>query len=99
MPPQTTLAAAGTSDLESARSGVLLEACDLGKSYGDGASRLTVLSGVNLRVAAGELIAVIGPSGAGKSTLLHLLAALDTPTNGTVYFEKKAIDSFRESEL
>ena len=56
-------------------------------------------SGVNVSVEAGELIAVIGPSGAGKSTLLHLLAALDTPTSGTVYFEKKAIDSFRESEL
>ncbi|MGH9681424.1 MAG: ABC transporter ATP-binding protein, partial [Candidatus Acidiferrales bacterium] len=54
---------------------------------------------MNVTVEAGELIAVVGPSGAGKSTLLHLLAALDTPTSGTVYFEQKAIDSFRESEL
>src|SRR5260370_41542852 len=60
---------------------------------------MNVLSGVNLRIDAGELIAVVGGSGAGKSTLLHLLAALDTPTSGTVYFGQKAIESFRESEL
>ena len=83
----------------SPRSGVLIEARDLRKSYYAGGSEITVLSGVNVSVEAGELIAVVGPSGAGKSTLLHLLAALDTPTSGTVYFEQKAIDSFRESEL
>jgi len=76
-----------------------VEARDLRKSYRAGAAEITVLSGVNVRVEAGELIAVVGPSGAGKSTLLHLLAALDTPTSGTVYFEQKAIESFRESEL
>jgi lipoprotein-releasing system ATP-binding protein len=82
-----------------ARSGVLIEARDLRKAYGAGTSEIAVLSGVNVVVQVGELIAVIGPSGAGKSTLLHLLAALDTPTSGTVYFEQKAIDSFREGEL
>src|SRR2546428_5510365 len=40
----------------------------------------------------GEMIAIVAPSGAGKSTLLHLLAALDTPTSGKVYFDSKAID-------
>jgi lipoprotein-releasing system ATP-binding protein len=99
MPPQTMQAAIKTSELEEARAGMLLEARDLRKSYGDGAAQLSVLSAVNLSVAPGELIAVVGPSGSGKSTLLHLLAALDTPTSGTVYFEKRAIDSFRESEL
>ncbi len=79
--------------------GALLEAHDLRKIYRTGISEITVLSGVNVRVEAGELIAVVGQSGAGKSTLLHLLAALDTPTSGTVYFKQKAIDSFRESEL
>jgi lipoprotein-releasing system ATP-binding protein len=81
------------------RSGVLIEARDLRKSYSAGVSEVAVLSGVNVSVETGELVAVIGPSGSGKSTLLHLLAALDTPTSGTVYFEQKAIDSFRESEL
>jgi lipoprotein-releasing system ATP-binding protein len=79
--------------------GALIETRDLRKTYGAGAAEITVLSGVNVSVDPGRLIAVVGPSGAGKSTFLHLLAALDTPTSGTVYFEGKAIDSFRENEL
>jgi lipoprotein-releasing system ATP-binding protein len=99
MPAQAT--ARATNNLESGRvrSGVLIEAHDLRKSYRAGGAEITVLSGINVCVEAGELIAVVGPSGAGKSTLLHVLAALDTPTSGTVYFEQKAIESFGESEL
>jgi lipoprotein-releasing system ATP-binding protein len=99
MTGQATAPASGTREGTKVRSGVLIEARDLRKSYKTGTSEVTVLSGINVSVEAGELIAVIGPSGAGKSTLLHLLAALDTPTSGTVYFEKKSIDSFQESEL
>src|SRR5712691_2517228 len=99
MPAQITVAASRAGDSTGVHSGILLEARELRKSYGSGPSQICVLSGVNLRVAPGELIAVVGASGAGKSTLLHLLAALDTPTSGTVYFEQNAIESFRESEL
>ena len=45
------------------------------------------------------MIAIVGPSGAGKSTLLHLLAALDTPTSGAVYFAGNSLQSLREAEL
>jgi len=99
MPAQATATANSNREGAGLRSGVLIEARDLRKSYKAGASEINVLSGVNLRIDAGELIAVVGASGAGKSTLLHLLAALDTPTSGTVYFGQKAIESFRESEL
>ena len=98
MPAETTTSASSPSS-GPAHPGALIEARDLRKTYGAGAAEITVLTGVNVSVEPGKLIAVIGPSGAGKSTLLHLLAALDTPTSGTVYFEGKAIDSFRESEL
>jgi lipoprotein-releasing system ATP-binding protein len=79
--------------------GALIETRDLRKTYGAGASEVKVLDGITVSVETGRLIAIVGPSGAGKSTFLHLLAALDTPTSGTVYFEGKAIDSFREIEL
>ena len=98
MPGETT-ASTSTPASGATHAGALIEARDLRKSYGAGATEITVLSGVNVSVESGELIAVVGPSGAGKSTFLHLLAALDTPTSGTVYFEEKAIDSFREIEL
>lgn len=45
---------------------------------------VTALSGVSLRVARDEVVGIAGPSGSGKSTLLHLLAGLDTPTEGAV---------------
>ena len=77
----------------------VLEARLLSKSYGAGGRKLDVLVNANLILREGEMVAVVAPSGAGKSTLLHLLAALDTPTSGTVYFATKAIQSYEEAAL
>ena len=77
----------------------ILEARGLQKSYGSGDESLHVLCGVNLELRAGEMVAVVAPSGAGKSTLLHLLAALDTPTSGTVYFSNQAIETQEDAAL
>ena len=64
---------------------MVVEARDLVKSYrGGDNSLITVLNGVNLQVARGEMVAITGASGAGKSTLLHMLGALDRPTRGHV---------------
>ena len=82
-----------------AQSGAVLEARELCKVYGSRAGLVTVLAGVNLSVAEGEMVAVVGPSGAGKSTLLHLLAALDTPTSGTVYFGGRALEALPDEAL
>jgi lipoprotein-releasing system ATP-binding protein len=77
----------------------ILEARGLRKSYGAREKKLEVLTDVNLQLREGEMVAVVAPSGAGKSTLLHLLAALDTPTNGTVYFSNKAIETSEDAAL
>lgn len=77
----------------------LLEARALRKVYGSGTSAITVLDSVNLTLKPNELVAIVGPSGSGKSTLLHLLAALDSPTSGTVYFETKALEAYRDEAI
>jgi lipoprotein-releasing system ATP-binding protein len=78
---------------------VVLEARKLTKTYGRGARVLQILVGVDLQLWKGEMVAIVAPSGAGKSTLLHLLAALDTPTSGAVYFASKAIERRDEAAL
>ena len=77
----------------------VIETRALRKVFISGNSRQVVLDSVNLRVAPGEMVAIVGPSGSGKSTLLHLLAALDTPTSGTVYFRSRGLQSLPESGL
>ncbi|KQY24971.1 ABC transporter ATP-binding protein [Cellulomonas sp. Root485] len=62
----------------------VLDLVDVTKTYGGGASALTVLHGIDLAVEAGDYMAVVGPSGSGKSTLLHVMGALDRPTTGRV---------------
>jgi lipoprotein-releasing system ATP-binding protein len=77
----------------------ILEARNLKKSYGSGAQSLSILTDANLVLRRGEMVAIVAPSGAGKSTLLHLLAALDTPTSGAVYFASKAIESNKDAAV
>jgi lipoprotein-releasing system ATP-binding protein len=77
----------------------ILEARGLKKTYGAREKNLEVLTDANLKMREGEMVAVVAPSGAGKSTLLHLLAALDTPTSGTVYFANKAIETNEDAAL
>ena len=62
----------------------ILSARDVHKSYGRGSNRFDALEGVNLDIHEGESVAIIGRSGSGKSTLMHVLALLDTPTDGVV---------------
>jgi lipoprotein-releasing system ATP-binding protein len=77
----------------------VLEARGLKKTYGAGEKKLEILADVNLKLHEEEMVAVVAPSGAGKSTLLHLLAALDTPTSGKVYFANKAIETNEDAAL
>jgi len=76
----------------------VLRARDLGKTYGDGPQALTVLQGVDFKVAAGEFVAIIGASGSGKSTLLHLLGGLDEPSTGQVEIAGESLAALDERE-
>ena len=91
--PQTAVAA------EPFDSDVVLGARNLKKTYRSGSRILPVLVDANLSLRRGEMVAIVAPSGAGKSTLLHLLAALDTPTSGTVYFANKAIETSQDTTV
>jgi lipoprotein-releasing system ATP-binding protein len=79
---------------------IVLEAVDLAKEYrgGDGGT-ITVLDGITLQVARGQMVAVVGSSGAGKSTLLHLLGALDKPTRGVVRIAGESLSGRDDEQL
>ncbi len=83
---------------EAASSGSVLSCRGLAKTYASGPLNVSVLSGVDLDVKAGERIAIVGKSGSGKSTLLHLLGGLDAPSAGTVLVRGKDLSSMGEAE-
>ncbi|MDB4188008.1 ATP-binding cassette domain-containing protein, partial [bacterium] len=63
----------------------VLRLSGIAKAYNSGKpNEVTVLNGIDLEVARGEVVALVAPSGAGKSTLLHIAGLLDTPDRGTV---------------
>jgi len=69
------------------------------KRYGSGASAFSALRGVDLDIRSGESVAVVGKSGSGKSTLMHVLALLDTPTEGRVLVDGHDAATLRPREL
>jgi len=87
----------GNGDARDARE--VLRASGLTKKFRSGDQEIIPLDNLEISVARGETIAIVGPSGTGKSTLLHLLAALDTPTSGEVYFAGNSLRSLAEAEL
>ena len=59
------------------------------KSFRQGSQKLDVLTGVDLEIKSGEIVALIGPSGSGKSTLLQIAGLLETPSSGEIYLNRQ----------
>jgi lipoprotein-releasing system ATP-binding protein len=80
----------------------VLVATGLSRSFREGDTRLAVLTDLNLRVEAGERLAIVGVSGSGKTTLLQLLGGLDAPDEGSVQVDGQdihALDERRRCDL
>jgi len=77
----------------------LIEAHDLTRIWGRGDAAQVGVSGVDLRIDTGELVAVIGPSGSGKSTLGALIAGIDRPTSGSLVVDGTRIDRMKVDRL
>jgi putative ABC transport system ATP-binding protein len=70
---------------------------DVHRHYGE--PPVLALAGVDLTIAAGELVAIVGPSGSGKSTLLNLIGTLDRPTAGVARIDGLDVDSLDDRAL
>lgn len=68
----------------------------VGKQITSGSEPLTILDSVDLRVAAGETLAIVGASGSGKTTLLSLLAGLDLPSSGEIALDGQSLKGMDE---
>jgi putative ABC transport system ATP-binding protein len=69
------------------------------KHYATGEADVHALRGIDLEIAAGELVAIVGPSGSGKTTLMEVLGCLSRPTTGTYRLNGQAVDSLSGDEL
>tara|TARA_B100000686_G_scaffold206821_1_gene213718 strand:- start:136 stop:819 length:684 start_codon:yes stop_codon:yes gene_type:complete len=76
----------------------IIKLSKISKKFTGVEKNISVLKNINFRINKGELIALTGPSGSGKSTLLHIMALLDQPTSGEVFFKKKSFSKSNDNE-
>src|SRR4030042_3541700 len=77
----------------------MIEMENINKVYKMGEVTLEALKEVSLRIGPGEFISIMGPSGSGKSTLLNIIGCLDTPTDGSYFFEEKNVAGLSLDQL
>ena len=77
----------------------LYEIKSIEKIYGQGTGKTVAIKSMDLNIEEGNFTTILGPSGSGKSTLLNLLGALDTPTNGNIFFLKENISKYNRNTL
>lgn len=78
---------------------IAAKAVKLRKTYGSGSATVVALDDVDFVVHSREFTAIMGPSGSGKSTLMHLLAALDSPTSGSVHIGEVDVATLKDTPL
>ena len=76
----------------------IIKLSNIFKKFSSYKKDILVLKNINMKINKGELISLVGPSGSGKSTLLHIIALLDNPTSGEVFFKKKSFSKSTDSE-
>jgi putative ABC transport system ATP-binding protein len=79
--------------------GPIVATHDLGRDFIRGSDVVHAVSGVNLRVERGELVAIRGRSGSGKTTLLSMIGGLDRPTTGRVEVDGQSVGDMRPGDL
>ena len=70
----------------------------ISKKFSGGEKKISVLKNINLKINKGDLLSLTGPSGSGKSTLLHIIALLDQPTSGEVFFKNNSFSNSKDDE-
>ncbi len=78
---------------------VLLDLKDVTRVYEGSAGSFMALKKINIKIDAGEFLAVVGRSGSGKSTLLNMLTGIDRPTTGEIYVNQTALHELNEDQL
>ena len=76
----------------------IIKLLKISKNFSTTSKNINVLKNINLKINAGEIISLTGPSGSGKSTLLHIIALLDSPTSGNVFFKRKNLSKSTDKE-
>ncbi len=77
---------------------LLIELRGVTKRYGQGATELMALKGIDLDITAGEFVAIMGPSGSGKSTAMNIIGCLDSPTAGQYIFKGAHVESLSRDQ-
>ena len=80
---------------------VLIELREVRKRFGgrDGVPEVEILHGIDLRIQAGEYVAIVGASGSGKTTLMNILGCLDRPSSGEYLFQGEAVSGLDDDAL
>jgi len=76
----------------------IIKLLKISKKFSIKNKNITVLKNINLNIKKGDLVSLTGPSGSGKSTLLHIIALLDKPSTGQVYFKNQNFSKSTDSE-